>query len=99
VNYVLVVASEGNTERIVAVSGTQEELLQLIRKTMDEEIAAFPLPWEEGNQGFVQKERDALIAMVESEQWPVGVHKLKPLEPLWQEHLLAVYEKEITHVY
>lgn len=88
--FILVQAGEGNTQTVF-VAQSKSLLIATVRQTFSKELKFYPLPWSKGNQGYIEKERDALIQMLEQHSdWTEGRHILTNIEPCWEEHLLVI---------
>lgn len=88
---VLIIPDEGYIEDGYICVGGKEDLLKLIEDSTNQQIRNFPLPYSEGNQGFMQREANSLLQMVSSHSdWSEGQYVLEPIEPYWKNILLII---------
>lgn len=88
---VLIIPDEGYIEDGYVCIGSKEDLLKLIKDSTGKQIRDFPLPYSEGNQGFMQREANALLQMVsDHSDWSEGQYVLEPIEPRWKNILLII---------
>lgn len=88
--YVLICAGEGDTKQLYVAEQSLAHLSQLIADTLQHAID--DLPPHDINKDYNISERQALLAMLAQTPDVPGRHRVRPIDPLYEQWTLWITE-------